>query len=61
MADFERAVSDEEVALKLAEIDAQACTDKLEVRQDALDSRAKSVPATYRMERNPMMDDAPGS
>jgi hypothetical protein len=57
VAQFERAVADEEVELKLTEIDAEACKEKLDVRQDALESRAKSVPASYRKEPMPVKDE----
>lgn len=48
VADFARCVADEELALKLAEIDAKACDEKLEVRQKAVEVRAKAVPSSYR-------------
>jgi len=46
--DFERSVAEEEAALKMAEIDAKATEEKLEVQQELLESRAKAVPASYR-------------
>ncbi len=46
--DFQRCVAEEEASLKMAEIDAKACEDKLEVRQKLLEARAKAVPASYR-------------
>ncbi len=46
--EFERRVADEELAVKMAEIEADACGKKLELRNDLLESRAKAVPASYR-------------
>lgn len=55
--DFERCVADEELAVKMAEIEAEACAKKLELRNDLLEERAKAVPASYRSSwKN---DDAP--
>lgn len=45
--EFERTVADEEVALKMSEIDVDAWSKKIELRQSALEARAKAVPASY--------------
>jgi hypothetical protein len=45
--EFERCVADEDVALKMSEIDAEAWSKKVELRQDIVETRAKAVPASY--------------
>lgn len=48
IAAFERSVADEEINLKMAEIDVEACEKKMELRQDALEDRAKAIPSSHR-------------
>lgn len=48
VAAFERSVADEEINLKIAEIDVEACEKKMELREDALEDRAKAIPASHR-------------
>lgn len=48
VGNFERCVADEELAVKMAEVEAEACAKKLELRSDLLEERSKAVPASYR-------------
>lgn len=48
VSNFERCVADEELDVKLAEVEAEACAKKLELRNGLLEERAEAVPASYR-------------
>lgn len=48
VAEFTRSVAEEEIGLKMAAVDVDACEKKLELQREALDACAKAVPSDYR-------------